>query len=142
MKIELQPEQFKKLLHLMNLGDFVLNAERNESELDYEKMERAVYRQYISQLYQIPSAKLSTRRVSAEREKLLCDTDEILIDYEEAVYYHALAHRLMQNEAVGYCADDENASMKALLANAEIECNYFQRLQNEGDGFVEIKVLH
>ncbi len=138
MKIEITKEQYKKLVELMYLGDWVVNACRNEDYVkDYEDLEQAVYSH-------AKEADCQEYVEYDEEEKEYCNTIELdrnqkldgfIDNYDDEIFWKELVERLAERDLYKKFGEKEVSQMspeKYLEEVMGFEETYRKELEDNG----------
>ncbi len=121
MKLELTKKQYRRLLDLVYIGNWVLNSTRGEDRIpDYDEVESLVFGKaagegmgVVAEVYQgeiIPS------RAFAEG-----GIHEAIMDYEDNVFFEILAEDLARRDMDDVPIDDSNYAELASRIDAYID---------------------
>ena len=108
---DLTNKEFRRLLDLVYIGNWVLNSARGDDRIDdYDRVESLIFAQCLQQegteeLYDIDGGVVVPSDAFAEG-----GIHEAIMDYEDAVFFDILAEELARRdmEGEGVDADDEN----------------------------------
>ena len=98
MKIELTEKQFRRLLDLVYIGNWVLNSTRGDDRIrEYDEVESTVFSNCINHgmvpLVEAYQGELIPSRAFAEG-----GIHEAIMDYEDTVFYEILAEELARRD--------------------------------------------
>ena len=98
MKIELTEKQFRRLLDLVYIGNWVLNSTRGDDRIrEYDEVESTVFSNCINHgmvpLVESYQGELIPSRAFAEG-----GIHEAIMDYEDTVFYEILAEELARRD--------------------------------------------
>ena len=142
MKIELEPEQHRKLIELLHLGEWMINAHH---DTEYQDDEASKVIQKV--LAAAPPARVGKDDETGEYylesgwvEEIY---DQYILDYDDHVFWDELTERLAQRDLArerGVSADDINRDDDLLELRpleeryrVELEENGVERLEISGD---------
>lgn len=108
MKLELTKKQYRRLLDLVYIGNWVLNSTREEDRIpDYDQVEALLFAMapgegmgILSDVYQgqvIPSKAFAEGGIH-----------EAIMDYEDCVFFDILAEDLARRDMAGVTIDESN----------------------------------
>ena len=98
MKLELTDRQFRYLLDLVYIGNWVLNATRGDDRIEeYDQVESAVFSHCLTQGSLIPSRAFADGGIH-----------EAIEQYEDTVFYEILAEELALKDLNGQPLTREN----------------------------------
>ena len=136
MNIELTEQQFRYLLDLVYIGNWVMNSTREDDRIkEYDQVESLIFshclQHKMSKLVELYRGELIPSRAFAEG-----GIHEAIMDYEDAVFFDILAEELARRDmdyapisAQNY--DELVARMDEYME--EFELNGTDRLQLEGN---------
>ena len=125
MKIELTEQQFRYLLDLVYIGNWVLNSTRGDDRIEeYDQVEGKVFSHCVPQgmpkLVERYRGSLIPSRAFAEG-----GIHEAIADYEDAVFFDILAEELARRD-LG-CLDSEPADYTELNARMDEYMDEFEK---------------
>ena len=127
MNIELSEKEFRRLLDLVYIGDWILNSARGEDRFeDYDR----VLEKLFALCPQVGMSALQEKwqgRAYPSRAYVEGGIHEAIADYEDAVFFDILAEELARRDMEGEGADlnDENE----LVDRME---EYYQEVEQHG----------
>ncbi|MDR0381367.1 MAG: hypothetical protein LBH86_05175 [Oscillospiraceae bacterium] len=124
MRLELSPKQFRRLLDMVYIGNWILNSTRSEDRItDYDEVESLVFahceKEGLTALYERMGDEIIPSRAFSEG-----GIHEAVMDYEDTVFFEILAEELarrdMQEASVDQDDVDElNERITAYIAEFE-----------------------
>jgi hypothetical protein len=98
MNIELTDKEFRRLLDMVYIGNWILNSTRGQDRIaDYDEVESKVFAQCIFNgmpaLYEIKDGVVLPSRAFSEG-----GIHEAIMDYEDTVFYEILAEELARRD--------------------------------------------
>ena len=98
MKIELTKKQFRRLLDLAYIGNWVLNSTRGDDRFeDYDEVESLLFshcaEQGMSSLFEVVHGEVLPSRAFIDG-----GIHDAIMDYEDAVFYEILAEELARRD--------------------------------------------
>lgn len=108
MKIDLTEKQFRRLLDLVYVGNWVMNSTRGDDRIqEYDDVESAVFAHCLSHgmvpLVEAYQGELIPSRAFAEG-----GIHEAIMDYEDSVFFDILAEDLARRDMDDVPIDDSN----------------------------------
>lgn len=108
MQIELTPKQFRRLLDMVYIGNWILNSTRNDDRIrDYDDMETLIFsyceKEGYEALYEYFNGEIIPSRAFAEG-----GIHEAIMDYEDTVFFEILAEELARRDMQTESVDQEN----------------------------------
>lgn len=137
MKIELTSKQFRRLLDLVYIGNWILNSTRGSERIpDFDELESYMFSKCadfdMDSLYEV-SESGEHMPSQAFREGGI---HEAIMDYEDTVFFEILAeelaHRDMFNQGIPF-GDPEELSQRIKAYIAEFEENGINNLLMDAD---------
>lgn len=127
MKIELTKKEFRRLLDMAYIGNWVLNSTRGQDRLtDYDVVESKLF-SYCLRAGMGSLLELHNSEVLPSRAFIEGGIHEAIMDYEDTVFFEILAEELarrdMENEAVGPEGSLEELNRRMNEYIAEFELN-------------------
>lgn len=125
MDIELTDKQFRRLLDLVYIGNWVLNSIRgNDRITDYDEVESVLFEKCL-QHGMTALAEREGGRAVPSRAFIEGGIHEAIMDYEDSVFFEILAEELarrdMQMEGLSTCDPEEvNRRMSEYIAEFEM----------------------
>ncbi|MBQ2739044.1 MAG: hypothetical protein IJE22_00780 [Oscillibacter sp.] len=125
MKIELTKQQFRYLLDLVYIGNWVLNSTRDKDRIkEYDQVEALVFshclQQKMSKLVELYQGELIPSRAFAEG-----GIHDAIEQYEDIVFYEILAEEMALRDMDGEPLTRENYT--ALMERIETYLSEFDR---------------
>ena len=125
MKIDLTEKQFRRLLDLVYVGNWVMNSTRGDDRIrEYDDVESTVFANCLSHgmvpLVEAYQGELIPSRAFAEG-----GIHEAIADYEDAVFFDILAEELARRD-LG-CLDGEPADLTELNARMDEYMDEFEK---------------
>lgn len=108
MQIEISPKQFRRLLDLVYIGNWVLNSARGSDRIpDFDNVESFIFSQCpkfdMSSLCELSDGEIIPSRAFSEG-----GIHEAIMDYEDSVFFDILAEELSQRDCdIGTIVSDE-----------------------------------
>ena len=108
MNIEFTSKQFRRLLDLVYIGNWVLNSARGNDRIkDFDDVESYLFSQCprfdMNTLFQISEGEVVPSKAFSEG-----GIHEAIMDYEDTMFFEILAEELTQRDiAEGSCSSDE-----------------------------------
>ena len=123
MKIELTDQQYRYLLDLVYIGNWVLNSTRGDDRIkEYDQVESLVFshclRNKMSKLVELYQGELIPSRAFADG-----GIHEAIEDYEDMAFYEILAEEMAMRELDGQPMTRENYDR--LMERIEVYLNEF-----------------
>ena len=111
MKIELTPQQYRYLLDLVYIGNWVINSTREDDRIkEYDQVESLIFShclyQKMSKLVELYHGELIPSRLFADG-----GIHEAIEHYEDVVFYEILAEELALRDLDGEPVTRENYSL-------------------------------
>ncbi|GEM_PF-174652 len=137
VNIELTQKEFRRLLDLVYIGNWVLNSTRGEDRLrDYDHVESKIFAQChfngMPTLFQISPQE----GVIPSQEFVDGGIHEAIMDYEDAIFYDILAEELSRRD-LGMGPNDpaDNEELRERMEDylAEFEQNGVNNISIDGD---------
>ena len=125
MKIELTKQQFRYLLDLVYIGNWVINSTRENDRIkEYDQVESLVFshclRHKMSKLVELYQGELIPSRAFAEG-----GIHEVIENYEDIMFYEILAEEMALRDMNGEPLTQENYG--ALMERIETYLSEFDR---------------
>ena len=125
MNIELSDKEFRRLLDLIYIGDWILNSTRGDDRFeDYDRVEEKIFSlapsQGMTSLVQIWQGHIYPSQAFADG-----GIHEAIADYEDAVFFNILAEELARRDLGLVESDPEDFT--ELTARMEEYLNEFDR---------------
>jgi len=125
MNIELTPQQFRYLLDLVYIGNWVINSTREDDRIrEYDQVESLIFshclRNKMSKLVELYQGELIPSRRFADG-----GIHEAIEQYEDVVFYEILAEELATRDINGEPLTRENYN--ALMERIEVYLSEFDR---------------
>ena len=123
MKIEFTPKQFRRLLDLVYIGNWILNSTRGSDRIpDYDELESYVFSKCkdfkMDTLYEDAGTEIIPSQAFSEG-----GIHEAIMDYEDTVFFEILAeelaHRDMYNMGAFTDVEELAARINAYIAEFE-----------------------
>ena len=125
MQLELTTKQFRRLLDLAYIGNWILNSARGEDRIqDFDKVESLLFSQCadvgMAALAEVADGEVIPSRALAEG-----GIHEAIMDYEDTVFFEILAEELARRDmlAEGGEIDSEELGQRIGVYIAEFERN-------------------
>lgn len=120
MKLELTPKQFRRLLDMVYIGNWILNSTRGEDRFaDYDKVESLLFARAVEE--GMPTlAEVSEGEVIPSRAFAEGGIHEAIMEYENNVFFEILAEDLARRDM-----EEEN-----------LDQNNFDELTNRIDAYI------
>ena len=124
MKIELTDMEFRRLLDLVYVGNWVLNSIRGEDRIAaFDKVESKLF-SLCAQAGMKPLAYKDGERCYPSLAFVEGGIHEAIIDYEDQMFFHILAQELARRDiGEGDGADTEELNSRIMAYIAEFEQN-------------------
>ena len=127
MTIELTNKEFRRLLDLVYIGNWILNSTReNDRFEDYDLLEEKIFaickQQGMKSLIQVVDGRIYPSRAYEEG-----GIHEAIADYEDAVFYDILAEELARRDM-----SDEQISQNDTEELAERMEEYYDEFEENG----------
>ena len=125
MKIELTPQQFRYLLDLVYIGNWVINSTRENDRIkEYDQVESLVFshclHQKMSKLVELYQGELIPSRAFADG-----GIHEVIENYEDIIFYEILAEEMALRDLDGEPLTRENYS--TLMERIDVYMAEFNR---------------
>ena len=133
MNVQLEPEEFRKLIELAYLGEWLINA-HHDTEFQDESASAVVQRLLASQPLDGVGQDDETREYFMREEWVEELYDKYILDYDDHVFWDELTERLAQRDLArrrGVPMDQVNRD-DDLLELRPIEERYRQELEDNG----------
>ena len=125
MKIELTEKQFRRLLDLVYVGNWVMNSTRGDDRIrEYDDVESTVFANCLSH-GMVPLVEAYQGELIPSRAFADGGIHEAIADYEDAVFYDILAEELARRD-LG-CLDSEPADYTELNARMDEYMDEFEK---------------
>ncbi|NLB29967.1 MAG: hypothetical protein GXY20_01445 [Clostridiales bacterium] len=127
MKIELTQKEFRRLLDLVYVGNWILNSTRGTSRIkDYDNLESKLFSYCIKagmySLFEVVDNEILPSLQFADG-----GIHEAIMDYEDTVFYEILAEELARRDMD--CADIDPGNMDELTSRID---EYIQEFETNG----------
>ncbi|MEG2455833.1 MAG: hypothetical protein RSC08_06235 [Oscillospiraceae bacterium] len=121
MKLELTQKEFRRLLDLVYIGNWILNSTRGEDRFaDYDKVESMLFeraaREGMPSLAEIYEGEIIPSKAFAEG-----GIHEAIMEYENNVFFEILAEDLARRDMEAEAIDQENLDELSHRMDAYIE---------------------
>ncbi len=121
MNIELTDKEFRRLLDLVYIGNWILNSTRGQDRItDYDEVESKIFAQCakngMNALFEIRNGEVLPSRAFSEG-----GIHEAIMDYEDTVFYEILAEELARRDMNFEPISQENFDELAVRINEYIE---------------------
>ncbi|MEG2421203.1 MAG: hypothetical protein RSB55_06605 [Oscillospiraceae bacterium] len=121
MKLELTQKEFRRLLDLVYIGNWILNSTRGEDRFaDYDKVESMLFeraaREGMPSLAEIYEGEIIPSKAFAEG-----GIHEAIMEYENNVFFEILAEDLARRDMEEEAIDQENLDELSHRMDAYIE---------------------
>ena len=134
MNIELTPKQFRRLLDVVYIGNWILNSTRGKERFpDYDDLESHIFSQCLkfgmTSLFELRDGKFVPSRAFSEG-----GIHEAIMDYEDTVFYEILAEELARRDMNHAPINSENYEELTYRIDeyiAEFEQNGMDNIQLE-----------
>ena len=125
MQIELTNKQYRRLLDLVYIGNWVLNATRGDDRIqEYDEVETLVFSHCIPQnmpkLVELYNGEIIPSRAFADG-----GIHEVIVNYEDIMFYEILAEEMALRDMNGEPLTQENYS--ALIERIDTYLSEFNR---------------
>lgn len=125
MNIELTEKQFRRLLDLVYIGNWVLNSTRGEDRItDYDEVENVIFENCLKHgMYML--AERENGKAVPSRAFVEGGIHEAIMDYEDSVFFEILAEELarrdMQMEGIEpFDSEEVGRRMREYIAEFEM----------------------
>ena len=137
MKIELTQKQFRRLLDLVYIGNWILNSTRGEERFaDYDEVESLLFGRAM--LEGMPSlAELYQGEIIPSRAFAEGGIHEAIMEYENNVFFDILAEDLARRDMDDAPIDDSNFAELASRIDA-----YIAEFEEHGTDHVLVDMNH
>lgn len=126
MRIEMTNSQFRLLLDMVYIGNWVLNSTRGPDRItEYDQMESLIFA-LCRQAGMPELAEKSEHDIVPSRPYCEGGIHEAIMDYEDTVFFNILAEELARRDLNGLDVDgDDKSSLDILIDkySQEFECN-------------------
>ena len=134
MKIELTQKQFRRLLDMVYIGNWILNSTRGKDRFsDYDEVESYIFAQCLkfgmTSLFEFHDGGFLPSRAFSEG-----GIHEVIMDYEDTVFYEILAEELARRDMNHAPINSENYEELTCRIDeyiAEFEKNGMDNIQLE-----------
>lgn len=121
MNIELTDKEFRRLLDMVYIGNWILNSTRGQDRItDYDDVESKIFAQCakngMSALFEIKNAEVLPSKAFSEG-----GIHEAIMDYEDTVFYEILAEELARRDMNFEQISQENFDELAVRIDEYIE---------------------
>ena len=121
MKIELSDKEFRRLLDMVYIGNWILNSTRGQDRIaDYDEVESKIFSYCATngmrKLFEIKDAEVLPSREFSEG-----GIHEAIMDYEDTVFYEILAEELARRDMNFEPISQENFDELAIRIDEYIE---------------------
>ena len=121
MNIELTDKEFRRLLDLVYIGNWILNSTRGQDRItDYDEVESKIFAQCakngMRKLFEIKDGVVLPSRAFSEG-----GIHEAIMDYEDTVFYEILAEELARRDMNFEPISQENFDELAIRIDEYIE---------------------
>lgn len=107
MNLELNKKQFRRLLDLVYIGNWVLNATRGDQRFaDYDEVESLLFGRAV--LEGMPLAELYNGEIVPSRSFVEGGIHEAIAEYENSVFFDILAEDLARRDMNDVPIDESN----------------------------------
>ncbi|MDR1157837.1 MAG: hypothetical protein LBK75_05960 [Oscillospiraceae bacterium] len=108
MRLEFSPKQFRRLLDMVYIGNWILNSTRSEDRIvDYDEVESLVFglceKEGLTALYEHMGENIIPSRAFAEG-----GIHEAIMDYEDTVFFEILAEELARRDMQEASVDQDD----------------------------------
>jgi len=108
MKIELSPKQFRRLLDLAYIGNWILNSTRGDDRIvEYDEVESLLFAESLKKGMK-NLAEVSGGEVIPSRDFAEGGIHEAIMDYEDTVFFEILAEELARRDMQECDCDPED----------------------------------
>ncbi len=134
MNIELSSKQFRRLLDLVYIGNWVLNSARGADRIpDFDKVESYIFSQCpkfdMSSLCEMQNGEIVPSRAFSDG-----GIHEAIMDYEDSVFYEILAEELAHRDLhEGILPDSDELPSRINSYMLEFERNGITNLNIDSD---------
>ena len=98
MKIDLTKQEFRYLLDLAYIGNWVLNSTRGEDRLSpYDKLEQKLFATCLKEDMQ-PLVEVRGNTVAPSKDYVEGGIHEAIMDYEDTIFFEILAEELARRD--------------------------------------------
>ncbi|MCL2546936.1 MAG: hypothetical protein FWE06_07065 [Oscillospiraceae bacterium] len=109
MKLELTDKQFRRLLDLAYVGNWIINSTRdaNDRIVEFDEVESLLFEQCAA--VDMPTLVEKFRRQSIPSQQF-CEggIHEVILDYENVVFFEILAEELARRDMQAAALDEED----------------------------------
>ncbi|MBQ8801947.1 MAG: hypothetical protein IJZ52_06655 [Clostridium sp.] len=125
MNLELSNKQFRRLLDLVYIGNWILNSTRGDQRFrDYDEVESLLFAR--AALEGMPAlAELSQREIVPSKALLECGNHEAIAEYENNVFFDILAEDLARRDMNDAPIDESN--LAELTSRMEVYITEFEK---------------
>ncbi len=132
MKIELTTKQYRRLLDLVYIGNWILNSARGNDRIpDFDEVESKIFsyckEHDMDSLVETVAGSCVPSQAFSEG-----GIHEAIMDYEDAVFYGILAEELAHRDL---CFDENSLDSQALAARTQ---SYISEFEENGLGNVSV----
>ncbi len=108
MQLDLTPKQFRRLLDMVYIGNWILNSTRADDRIpDYDEVESLVFglceKENMKALFEWSNGEIIPSRAFAEG-----GIHEAIMDYEDTVFFEILAEELARRDMQEEALDQDN----------------------------------
>ncbi len=133
MKIELSSKQFRRLLDLVYIGNWILNSTRGNDRIpDFDTLESYLFslcpKYGMDSLCDLTGAEALPSQAFSEG-----GIHEAIMDYEDTVFFEILAEELAHRDICESGEDTEELSRRINAYISEFERNGVSNISVEGD---------
>ena len=98
MHIDLTKQEFRYLLDLAYIGNWVLNSTRGEDRLSpYDKLEQKLFSQCLKEEMQ-PLVEVHEKAITPSKDYIEGGIHEAIMDYEDTIFFEILAEELARRD--------------------------------------------
>lgn len=127
MKIELSDKEFRRLLDLVYVGNWILNSTRGDKRVEeFDKLESKLF-SYCMKTRMYSLFEISDSEVLPSKEFIEGGIHEAIMDYEDTVFYEILAEELARRDMNFEPIGPENLDELASRIN-----DYIEEFENNG----------
>lgn len=127
MKIELSDKEFRRLLDLVYVGNWILNSIRGDERIEeYDKLESKLFSHCLKTgMYSL--FEINDSEVLPSKKYIEGGIHEAIMDYEDTVFYEILAEELARRDMNFEPIGPENLDELASRIN-----EYIEEFENNG----------
>jgi len=98
MKIDLTKQEFRYLLDLAYIGNWVLNSTRGEDRLlPYDQLEQKLFAACLKEKMQ-PLVEVHNHAITPSKDYIEGGIHEAIMDYEDTIFFEILAEELARRD--------------------------------------------